>query len=88
MNIKKSKKADIVYGDKDILKDTDFETINVRQRISILVPQNILKDLKTEAANQSIGYQTLINQILRSYIQERPTLEDRVNRLEQLLKQA
>ena len=68
MNTKKNRKVDIVLGDKDILNDDDFLEKNIRQRISILLPKKVIKNLKEEALNKGIGHQTLINQILLSYI--------------------
>lgn len=88
MNIKKSKNADIICGDKDLLKDSDFDPKNIRHRISIVVPELVLKSLKEEAAKKGIGYQTFINQILFGHVHGLETLEERVAKLEKLTRQA
>ena len=44
MSIKKTKNADIQYGKKDQLKDSDFEPRNIGHRISIVVPEDVLTD--------------------------------------------
>ncbi len=85
MNIKKTKNADIRYGKKDLLKDTDFEARNIGHRISIVLPQDVLMAYREKAAKEGIGYQTLINQILRSHIAESKTLTERLARLERVV---
>lgn len=54
----------IVYGDVE-LSEEDFAPENVRRRISIMIPEDVLATLRAQAAKEAIGYQTLINQILR-----------------------
>lgn len=65
MNIKKTKNADIRFAKKDLLKDEDFESKNVRHRISIVVPEDILMRFREMAREKGLGYQTLMNQALR-----------------------
>ena len=83
MHIKKTKSADIQLGKKDVLKDSDFESKNIGHRISIVVPEDVLMQFRGMAQKKGIGYQTLMNQILReTAFQEAPALDKRVERLE------
>ena len=40
-----------------------------RRRISIMIPERDLARLKTQAAEQGMPYQTLINSILHKYVE-------------------
>ena len=85
MHIKKTKSADIQLGKKDVLKDSDFESKNIGHRISIVIPEDVLMLFREEAEDKGIGYQTLINQILREYALKEKNLESRVEKLEKIL---
>ena len=82
MNTKKTKNADIKYAKKDVLSDDDFLEENIRQRISIVIPQKVILELKKMAKKKNIGYQTLINEILFDFVTGTESLEKRVERLE------
>ncbi len=84
MNIKKSKKANIKLGKKDLLKDEDFEPKNVRHRISIVVPEDVLMEFRKMAKEKGLGYQTLMNQVLRevAFTDAAPEVGKRLARLE------
>ncbi len=59
MSIKKTRDADIQYGKKDVLKDSDLESKNVGHRISIVIPEDVLMAYREEAGKEGIGYQNL-----------------------------
>lgn len=82
MSIKKTKNADIQYGKKDQLQDSDFEPRNVGHRISIVVPEDVLVAYREHASEEGIGYQTLMNRVLRAQISEEGSLAERLKRLE------
>lgn len=89
MSIKKAKNSKIKYGDKDLLTEHDLKSENIRHRISIVIPEDVLMNLREEAKKLGLGYQTLINQILRRHVTGQETLEERVTLLEaKLLKEA
>ena len=82
MSIKTTKYADIVYSDKDKLSDEDFEPKNVKHRISILIPENVLNHDREMAQKEGIGYQTLINKVLRENMNaNNSNLEERLKKL-------
>jgi predicted DNA binding CopG/RHH family protein len=84
MSIKKTKGADIQYGKKDKLKDSDFEPQNVGHRISIVIPEDVLMAYRKVATEKGLGYQTVMNQVLREHILigEDESLNKRIKRLE------
>lgn len=85
MSIKKSKNADIKYGKGVGLTEADFEPQNIRHRISIAVPEDVLMAFREEAKEEGIGYQTLMNRVLRSHVKGARTLSDRLKRLEKVV---
>jgi predicted DNA binding CopG/RHH family protein len=85
MSIKKTKHADVKYGSKNILKEQDFNQKNIGHRISIVIPEDVLMSLRENANEKKIGYQTLINQILREYVSDADCIEERIKRLEEIV---
>ncbi len=75
-------KNSISYGKKDLLSAEDFKHPKVR--ISMMVDEDLLQTLKRKASEEGIGYQTLMQKILRESV-GRPSLEERVRRLEKKL---
>lgn len=53
---------------KSILKEEDFAPENVKERISIMLDQDILDFFREKAAREGSKYQTLINSYLRKTI--------------------
>ena len=83
MSIKKTKNADIQYGKQDKLKDSDFEPQNIGHRISIIIPEDILTAYRKLGSEKGLGYQTVMNQILREYVSSgNESIADRIKRLE------
>ena len=88
MSIKTTKDADIVYSDKDKLSDDEFEPKYVKHRISILIPEDVLNHYREMAKKEGIGYQTLINKVLRENMNaNNSNLEERLKKLEQIVLQ-
>ena len=75
-------KSSISYGKRDLLSADDFK--NPKIRISMMVDEDLLQTLKRKASEEGIGYQTLMQKILRESV-GRPSLEERVRRLEKKL---
>ncbi len=73
------------YGSKNLLTDDDLKSRNVKQRISIMIDQDILIAFKKKAKQEGLKYQTLINQALRKDVisKNNKSIEKRVERLEQ-----
>ena len=82
MSIKKTKSANVQFGKKDQLNDSDFDARNIGHRISIVVPEDVLMAYREQAKKEGTGYQTLINRVLRTQISEKSSLAKRLARLE------
>jgi uncharacterized protein (DUF4415 family) len=80
----KTSRKKIKYGKVDI-PDEEFQPRNVKERITIMIDQDILDAFKAKAAETGDKYQSLINRTLREAL-TRPSLEDRVERIEKRLK--
>ena len=82
-----STKANIRYGDVDVTDD-DLSPSAVRRRISIMIPEDVLARLRQLAAVEGIGYQTLMNRILREYVLGDQSITSRLDRLERAVMSA
>ncbi|MCC6278271.1 MAG: hypothetical protein IT289_10185 [Oligoflexia bacterium] len=84
MSIKKTEKADIKYGKKDLLSDSDFESHKIGHRISIVIPEDVLLSLRDLAHKAGTKYQTLINKVLRDLVSgtSGSSMEERLSKLE------
>ena len=80
-----SKNKNIVYGNFD-LDELEFEPRRVKVRVTTMLDEDILRNLKKLAKSSGQKYQTLLNQILRAYL-DKPSAqgaklnEDRVRRI-------
>ena len=84
---KKKKKSDIIDGGKDIIGSEPVTDDEVKIRITTWIDADILHSLKKEAEKRKIGYQTLLNQRLRSAVlNEEDPLQVRVEKLEKAMK--
>jgi len=81
----KKKNSKIVYAKNDGVKDEWFLPENVKLRISIFIPEDVLTEFRKEAKKKNMGYQTLMNQVLRQHITKEETLEDRIVKLEKVV---
>ena len=84
MNIKKTKDAVISLAKEDKFKQGDFEPQNIGHRISIVVPEDVLMAYRKLGSEKALGYQTLMNQVLRDYVfsGKETNLTERIKRLE------
>ncbi len=60
-------KKDIVYGSVELDSDT-FAPQNVKERITTMLDQDALEALRAIAQKKGVKYQTLLNQIVRSFV--------------------
>lgn len=67
------------------LTEEDLKPENVRIRISMLIPEDLLDAYREEAAKRGIGYQTLMQIKLREGL-ERSNIESRLSKIEKKLK--
>ncbi|HLD74082.1 MAG TPA: BrnA antitoxin family protein [Bdellovibrionota bacterium] len=87
MSIKKTKSADVHFGDKDIFKEDDFKSSQIGHRISIVIPEDVLMHFREMAQESGSRYQTLINQILRqiAFSGKVTTIEQRLKKIESIV---
>lgn len=81
MNTKNKK---IVYGKVEVPSDA-FDPQNVKERITIMIDQDILDIYRKRAKQTGDKYQSLINRTLREAL-NKPNLEKRIEVLEQKIK--
>jgi uncharacterized protein (DUF4415 family) len=74
----------ISYGKKDVLKPSDFDPANAKERISIWISEDVVNAFRERASQEGTKYQSLMNQALREWI-EKPSLAERVERIEKRL---
>lgn len=81
MTIKNKK---ITYGKVDVPEEA-FDPRNIKERITIMVDQDVLDEYRLKAQKTGDKYQSLINRTLREAL-EKPELEKRIEKLEQKMK--
>ncbi|MEO5970806.1 MAG: BrnA antitoxin family protein [Bdellovibrionia bacterium] len=69
--------------ERNLLKESDFS--NPKERITIWMDTGVIDAFRARAKSGGTKYQTLINQALKAFL-EKPSLEDRVSRIEDRLK--
>lgn len=79
-----TKNKKISYGKVEIPEDA-FEPKNVKERITIMVDQDVLDSYRKKANKTGDKYQSLINRTLREALVA-PDLEERVENLERKIK--
>lgn len=79
-----TKNKKITYGKVEIPEDA-FDPRNVKERITIMVDQDVLDEYRSKAQKTGDKYQSLINRTLREAL-EKPELEKRIEKLEQKIK--
>lgn len=79
-----TKNKKITYGKVEIPEDA-FDPRNVKERITIMVDQDVLDEYRAKAQKTGDKYQSLINRTLREAL-EKPELERRIEKLEQKMK--
>ncbi len=60
-------KKKIIYAKNSVLDSDEADSKYVKILISTRLDENVLKEVKSAAAEQGIGYQTLINQVLKDH---------------------
>jgi uncharacterized protein (DUF4415 family) len=60
-------KKKIVYAKKSVLDADEFDSRYVKVLISTRLDEDVLKAVKAAAKERGIGYQTLINQVLKDH---------------------
>ncbi len=89
------KNKDIQFGTVEISPD-EFESRNVKVRVTTMIDEDVLNELRDVAETKDTKYQTLINQILRQFVEglkgrsKSPLSEDKVRQIvrEELKKRA
>lgn len=66
---------DIIYGDKDVLGDEEFNDVKVR--ITHRVDVDALKKLKAISKARGVKHQTLLNEVIRDFVNEEELSQDR-----------
>jgi predicted DNA binding CopG/RHH family protein len=64
----------------------EFNPKHSKFRVNMFVDLDVVDEIRRVAAQRNIPYQTLINQKLREIFLDEATLEDRVSKLEKLVK--
>lgn len=77
----------IKYGKKDLISKEDLDPKNAKERLSIWIDESVVNSFRERAKVENTKYQTLMNQALRDFI-EKPSLAERVERIEKQLKLA
>ncbi len=79
-----TKNKKISYGKVEIPPDA-FDAKNIKERITIMLDQDILDTYRRRAKQTGDKYQSLINRALRESL-AKPNLEKRIEILEQQVK--
>ena len=65
---------DLKYGDVD-LDDLEFEPRHVKVRVTTMIDEDVLNALKKIANSKKQKYQTILNQVLRAFVERRKDLK-------------
>ena len=79
-----TKNKKISYGKIEIPEEA-FDPKNIKERITIMIDQDILDAYRATAQKTGDKYQSLINRTLKEALGQ-PGLEKRIERLEQKIK--
>jgi hypothetical protein len=78
-------KKNINYGKKDVLSKNEFNSENVKVRITTYIDLDILEALKVEAKKTKQKYQTLLNTKLRESVSGEKTIYSSLNSIKERL---
>lgn len=89
------KNRDISFGDVE-LKDVEFEPRHVKVRVTTMIDEDVLRALKGIASSQGQKYQSVLNQVLRAFVERKkqgklvPIAEKRIREIvrEEIRKRA
>ena len=65
-----TKNKDLVFGDVE-LDDVEFEPRHVKVRVTTMLDEDVLKALKKIASSKGQKYQTILNQVLRAFVERK-----------------
>ena len=65
-----TKNKDVVYGDIE-LDEVEFEPRHVKVRVTTMVDEDVLNALKKIAGSKGQKYQTILNQVLRAFVERK-----------------
>lgn len=65
-----TRNKDVDYGDVE-LDDVEFEPRHVKVRVTTMVDEDVLNALKKIASSKGQKYQTILNQVLRAFIERK-----------------
>jgi len=66
----KIKIGEFNYGTTDVLTEDEINLVGAKVRISMMIDLDLQSKLKEISATQHKGYQTLIQEVLREYVQK------------------
>jgi hypothetical protein len=69
-----TKKSDLVYGEVE-LEDVEFEPRHVKVRVTTMLDEDVLNALKQIASSNGQKYQTVLNQVLRAFVERKQSKE-------------
>ncbi len=65
-----TRNKDLVFGDVE-LEEIEFESRHVKVRVTTMVDEDVLSELKKIARSKGRKYQTLLNQVLRAFVEQK-----------------
>ena len=65
-----TKNKDFVFGDVE-LDDVEFEPRHVKVRVTTMLDEDVLNALKKIASSKGQKYQTILNQVLRAFVERK-----------------
>jgi len=65
-----TKNNDLIYGNVE-LNDVELEPRHVKVRVTTMVDEDVLNALKKIANSKGRKYQTVLNQVLRSFVEQK-----------------
>jgi predicted transcriptional regulator len=65
-----TKNKDLVFGDVE-LDDVEFEPRHVKVRVTTMLDEDVLNALKKIASSKGQKYQTILNQVLRAFVERK-----------------
>ena len=71
---------------KEVVTNDDIDPKNTKARVTAWIDGDILLELRRRAKKRGIGYQTLMNTVLRQALIDSATLEERIERIEDHLE--
>lgn len=65
-----TKNKDVIFGDVE-LDDLELEPRHVKVRVTTMLDEDVLNALKTIASAKGQKYQTVLNQVLRAFVERK-----------------